>query len=375
MTSRERVLAALDRKKIDRVPLDIGGINNSTMHETVEKELKKKLGLKDNGTRIMAISQGVVVPDESVLEYFGCDTRSIYINETRPWRYDEKKDLYYDQWGIGLKRNPDGFYYNNYEHPLANAVDPKDLDAYEFFEPNEAILEGLEERIDSYQGKYCLILEGLREPMFGLPSWLRGMENFYVDLVSEDGMVDALLDRILAHYIRWTDYILDRIGSKLDVLKVADDMGSQSSLLMSPATYRQHIKPRQAVLYSHMKKKCPNARLLLHSCGAIRPILDDLIEIGVDAINPVQISASGMDPQELKAEFGSRITFWGGGVDTQQVLQFATPAEVKREVKKNMEIFKAGGGYVFAQVHNIMPGVPVENILAMYEAYAENAGY
>jgi uroporphyrinogen decarboxylase len=152
-------------------------------------------------------------------------------------------------------------------------------------------------------------------------------------------------------------------------------MGTQTSLLISPETYRQHVKPRQAKLYAHMKRKCPNAKLLLHACGAIRPLLGDLIEIGVDAINPVQISAAGMDPKELKNEFGSKLTFWGGGVDTQQVLQFATPPEVKKEVKKNMEIFKKNGGFVFTQVHNIMPGVPIENVIAMYEAYAENAAY
>lgn len=375
MNSRERVLAALDHKKTDRVPLDIGGINNSTMHATIEKELKKKLGLKDNGTNIMAVNQGVVVPDESVLEHFGCDTRCVYMNEARPWRYDASKDVYYDQWNIGLKMNPDGFYYNNFEHPLAAAAEPSDLDAYEFFEPNEEIVKGLEDRIAKFQGDYCLVLEGFREPMFGLPSWLRGTENFYCDLVSEDGMADALLDKILSHYIKWTSYVLDRVGSKIDVLKVADDMGTQSSLLLSPDTYRKYIKPRQAALYGHMKKKCPKAKLLLHACGAVRPILGDLIEIGVDAINPVQISAAGMEPRELKAEFGQKLTFWGGGVDTQHTLQFSTPAEVKREVRKNMAVFKENGGFVFTQVHNIMPGVPVDNVIAMYEAYAENASY
>ncbi len=375
MNPRERVLAALEHKEADRVPLDIGGINNSTMHATIEQELKKKLGLKDNGTFIMATNQGVVVPDDSVLEYFGSDTRSIYVNEVGPWRHEKGSGIFYDQWKIGLKLNPDGYYYNNCVHPLASATTPEDLDKYEFFEPNEAIFEGLEKRIQRYKGHYCLILEGLREPLFGLPSWLRGTENFYIDLVSEDGMADALLDKILAHYIKWTDFILDRIGDELDILKVADDMGTQTSLLISPETYRQHVKPRQAKLYAHMKRKCPNAKLLLHACGAIRPLLGDLIEIGVDAINPVQISAAGMDPKELKNEFGSKLTFWGGGVDTQQVLQFATPPEVKKEVKKNMEIFKKNGGFVFTQVHNIMPGVPIENVIAMYEAYAENAAY
>ena len=138
--------------------------------------------------------------------------------------------------------------------------------------------------------------------------------------------------------------------------------------------YRKFIKPRQAKLIKHVKDKC-GCKVLLHSCGAIRSIIGDLIEIGVDAINPVQISAEGMEPSSLKKEFGEGITYWGGGVDTQDTLKNASAAEVKREVRKNITAFKENGGYVFAQVHNIMPDVPVENIVAMFEAYRENAGY
>jgi uroporphyrinogen decarboxylase len=374
MTSRERVMLALDHKEADRVPLDIGGINNTTMHAVIEKELKKRLGLKDNGTYIQSISQGVVVPDDSVLEYFGADTRSIYINEIAPWRYDNEKDLYYDQWNIGLKLNPDGYYYNMYEHPLASAETIEDLDSYHFFEPNERIMEGIEERVNKYYGKYCVILDGFREQMVGLPSWLRGNENFYIDLVSGDGMAEALLEKTLNHFIKWIDFVLDRIGDKIDIVKVGDDMGTQQNTLMSLQNYREIVKPYQAALYKHIKEKC-HCKLLLHCCGAIRPFINDLIEIGVDAINPVQISANNMVPWELKKEFGDRITFWGGGVDTQKVLQFGTVKEVIEQVKANIGYFKGNGGYVFAQVHNIMPGVPLDNIIAMYETYREYAGY
>lgn len=374
MNSKQRVLSALNHMEADRVPLDIGGINNSTMHVTIEKKLKEYLGIEDHGSEVKAINQKVVVPDESILKHFEADTRSIFIWE-EAWKYDEKTGIYTDQWGIGYKENPDGNYFNFYTHPLADAEDIKDLDKYQFFNPrSEAMLEGLEDKIEVYKDEYCLILEGLREPMFGVPSWLRGNTNFYMDLAMDDVFVDELLDRVLDHYLKWTDFLLGRIGNKIDIVKLADDMGTQDSLLMSPVLYRKHIKPRQAALYRHIKEKC-NCKLLLHSCGAIRPIIPDLIEIGVDAINPVQISAKGMDPVELKKEFGDKITFWGGGVDTQHTLNLASPEEVKREVKKNMEIFKPNGGFVFTQVHNIMPEVPIENILAMFEAYKEYAGY
>lgn len=230
MNSKQRVLSALNHKEADRVPLDIGGINNSTMHVIVEKKLKKYLRLKDNGSEIKAISQKVVIPDESILKYFGADTRSIFISE-EPWKYNETTGVYIDQWGIGYKENPDGNYFNFYTHPLADAEDIEDLDKYQFFNPcSESMLEGLEEKIASYKDEYCLILEGLREPMFGLPSWLRGNTNFYMDLAMDDGFIGALLDRVLDHYLKWTDFLLGRIGKHVDIVKLADDMGTQDSL-------------------------------------------------------------------------------------------------------------------------------------------------
>jgi uroporphyrinogen decarboxylase len=372
MTSKERVFAALDHKEADRVPLDIGGINNTTMHHTIQTALKKRLGLKDNGTEIRAYSQGVVVPDESLLEYFGADCRCLYFDESRPWK-DNGDGTFTDMWGIGQKLNPDGYYYNMCFHPLESAETVEDIEAYEFPPLTPHMTAGLRERAKKFPDK-CLIIEGFREPLFGLPSWLRGAENFYVDLALEDEKCVVLLDRILEYYKTFIDYIMAEVGDLVDIVKFADDMGSQESLLMSPESYRSIVKPRQAALYGYVKQKY-NKKILLHCCGSIRPIIGDLIEIGVDALNPVQISANGMASEELKAEFGGGITFWGGGVDTQSVLNMASPGEVKRQVKKNLECFKPGGGYVFAQVHNIVPGVPLDNILAMYEAYRECAEY
>jgi uroporphyrinogen decarboxylase len=372
MTSKERVKLALEHKSADRVPLDFGGVNNSSIHHIKQSELKKYLGLKDSEADIKAISQGVVVPDESLLDYFHVDTRSIYINETRSW-IENQDSIFTDMWGIGYKLNPDGYYYNFAKHPLFDADNVKDIEKYTFPEPNDRMLYGLREKISANKDK-CLILEGLREPIFGLPSWLRGTTNFYMDLLSNQAVAEALLDRIVEYYLKLLDFLLDRVGDDIDIVKFADDLGSQTNLLISPETYRKLIKPRQAVLYKYAKEKC-GCKILLHSCGAISSIIPDLIEIGVDAINPVQISASGMEPSGLKRKFGKEIAFWGGGIDTQNTLKNATAADIKKEVKNNIEIFKEGGGYVFAQVHNIMPDVPVENIIAMFEAYRENSGY
>lgn len=374
MTSRQRVMDALNHKAPDRIPLDIGAINNTCMHVTIQDAVKKRLGLESCPPTIRGYSLQVAVPDESVLRHFGADARSIYFDESQPWRHDPETDLYYDQWQIGYKRNPDGFYYNFADPPLADAEEPEDIEAFEFFTPNDRMVAGLKERIASFGDEYCLVLEGFRESCFGLPSALRGHENFYMDLISDDGMADALLDKIVRHFKNQADFIIDRLGGRVDIVKVADDLGTQNSLIISPETYRKMIKPRQAELYRHLKEKT-GCKILLHSCGAISSIIEDLIEIGVDALNPVQISADGMEPSYLKKTFGDRITFWGGGIDTQKVLSFGGVDDVRREVRKNIGLFRDGGGYVFAPVHNIMPGVPVDNILAMYETYRECADY
>ncbi|MEG1267711.1 MAG: uroporphyrinogen decarboxylase family protein [Oscillospiraceae bacterium] len=372
MTSKERVLLALNHQEADRVPLDIGGINNTAMHSTTEKAIKKLYGLKDNGTLIRSDEQLISVPDQSVIDFFNIDTCSIYMRENRPWT-DNKDGTYKNMWGIDLKLNPDGYYYNMVGHPLENVEDIEDLDSWDFPEPNEYMIEGLSERIDANKDK-CCILEGFRECMFGIPSWLRRNENFYVDLVADPELSDALHEKLLDGYIKWIDYVMPRIGSGIDVVKFADDLGTQQSTICNPTTYRERIKPFQKKLYMHVKDKY-HKPVLLHSCGAISDIIGDLIDIGVDAINPVQISARGMEPEGLKKRFGSNITFWGGGVDTQHTLGEGTIEQIKAEVKKNMGVFKPNGGFVFTQVHNIQPNVPIENIMAMWEAFKENADY
>lgn len=372
MTSKERVMMALNHEEADRVPLDIGGINNTCMHELVEKDVKARLGLEDHGYLIKARSQGIVVPDQSIVDHFGVDTCSIYINETQPW-VDNGNGTFTDMWGIGYSLNPDGYYYNRIDHPLEDAEDPEDLDSYELPDPTPYMLEGLSERLDANADK-CCILEGLEEPMFGMPSWLRRNANFYMDLVDDSGLCEALLDKLMAYYKKLIKYIMDPLGDRIDIVKIADDLGTQNSLLLAPETYREKIKPYHAELVSYIKENW-HKKVLIHSCGAIRPLINDLIEVGIDAVNPVQITAKGMVPQELKDEFGDRITFWGGGVDTQRTLNFGSPEDVRKMVAENIEIFKRGGGYVFCQVHNIEPDVPYENLMAMYDEYYKHCDY
>lgn len=195
-----------------------------------------------------------------------------------------------------------------------------------------------------------------------------------VDLLINKKMVRKLLDYLIDGYCRRIDWLVPFLKDKVDVVVLDDDLGMQSGPMISLSTYREMIKPYQKRFFKYVKKSF-NKPILFHSCGAVREFIPDLIEVGVDALNPVQLSASGMELEGLKRDFGNDITFWGGGVDTQEVLNRKTPAEVKDAVKKNVDILSPGGGFVFCQVHNVQPDVPPENVLAMYEALDEVTGY
>ena len=373
LSHKQRILKSLSFIEPDRVPLDISGTNVTSMHIEIEKKLKHYLGFKGRKNIIRSYNQICVVPDERILEYFDADTRIIYFNESKPWRL-QSDGTFIDEWGIGYKLSPDGYYYNFSSHPLKDAT-LKDLDKYKWPNPySERRLLGLEKRVEELGSEYCLILEGSRECIFGLASWLRGQEQFYMDLLINQKFAEALMDILLDYQKKLLGFIIKKIGKDIDVVKVADDLGAQNSLIISPEIYRKLIKPRQAELYRFIKNKC-DCKIFLHSDGAIRDIIPDFIEIGVDILNPVQTSTKGMDPIQLKKEFGKKIVFWGGGVETQSTLSFGTPEEVEEDVRKKIEIFKKGGGYVFSQIHNIQPKVPINNILSMYKAFHKYSSY
>jgi len=373
LSHKQRVLKSLSFIEPDRIPLDIGGTNVTSMHIKIEKKLKRYLGFKGRKSIIRSYTQRCVIPDERILKYFDVDTRSIYFGESKPWK-SQPDGTFIDEWGIGYKLSPDGYYYDFASHPLKDAT-LEDLDKYQLPNPySERRLLGLEKRIEDLGSEYCLMLEGSRECIFGLASWLRGHEQFYMDLLINQKFAEALMDILLDYQKKLLGFILKRIGKDIDIVKVADDLGAQNSLIISPEIYRKLIKPRQAELYRFIKNKC-DCKIFLHSDGAIRDIIPDFIEIGIDILNPIQTSAKGMDPIQLKKEFGKKIVFWGGGVETQSTLSFGTPEEVKEDIRKKIEMFKKGGGYVFAQIHNIQPQVPIDNILAMYKAFHKYSSY
>ena len=209
--------------------------------------------------------------------------------------------------------------------------------------------------------------------LFEWGTFLRRIDNFLMDLLADQESVEKLLDALMEQHLATLEKVCSAVGDLVDIIRFGDDLGMDSGPFMDPVIYRTLFKPRHKLLCEYVKKHSA-MHTFLHSCGSIYQVIPDLIEAGYDVINPVQTNSRDMDPERLKREFGREITFWGGGIDTRNVLNRASVAEVKDQVKRRMEIFSPGGGFVFNPVHNILPDVPPENIIAMFEAALEFNG-
>jgi uroporphyrinogen decarboxylase len=203
---------------------------------------------------------------------------------------------------------------------------------------------------------------------------MRGLENLYTDMLQQPEVFEAIIDRTLQFWLDWFRLFLDEAGDVVHVIMIGDDLTRQRGPLFSPRIYRHIIEPRQKRLVQYIKSRT-RAKIWYHSCGSILEYIPDLLDNGIDILNPVQISAKDIDPARLKAQYRDRLVFWGGGVDAQHVLPCGTPAEVRENVRRNLEAFELGGGYVFNSVHNIQADVPPDNLLATYDAAFEFGRY
>jgi uroporphyrinogen decarboxylase len=209
--------------------------------------------------------------------------------------------------------------------------------------------------------------------MFEFPQLLCRIDNFLMLIASEPKTVHRLLDALVEVHLKNLENFLGAVGSYIDIILFGDDLGMQSGPQISPKTYREFFKPRHAILWKRAKELA-DVKVMLHSCGGLRPLLDDLIDAGLDTTNPIQTSCKGMEPKGLKRDFGDRLCFWGGGCDTRAILPTGTPEKVRRHVLERLEILAPGGGFVFQQVHNILADVPPENVVAMFDAVREFNG-
>jgi uroporphyrinogen decarboxylase len=380
--ARARIRTALAHREPDRVPFDLGASRSSGIHVTAYRSLRSALGLPAVEPELPDFNQQLARVDRDMLDHLGIDAMGVFPRTGSAYERVITDDGEYlsfrDEFGIGRRMPKDGgLYFDAWAHPLAGDIDESDVDRFPWPDAGDpARYEGMAEearRIVEQAGRAVYVVPictGLTEVYFRL----RGFEDGYMDLVANPGLASRIMDRILAIKLAYWEHVLAELGDWIDVAGESEDLGGQHGPLFSPDVYRRLVKPRQAELFGLIHARS-RAAVSLHSCGSIRELIPDLIEVGVDVLNPVQVSAAGMDTVELKREFGADLTFWGGGVDTQRVLASGAPAEVRDEVRRRIDDLKPGGGFVFAAVHNVQADVPAANLLAMWEALREYGTY
>ncbi len=379
MNSRERILAALDHRESDRLPFDLGSTQVSGIHIQAYRKLRQVVDLPVTEPTLADVIQQLALPEEDLLERLGVDARGLFPLNSHNWKIKNRVAgeafEYVDEWGLTHRRpKPDGLYYSVVRNPLGETtISPDILSAYPW--PDTADpkrIAGLLEQAQEHRswGK-AVVLKGVLAGIFEMAQRLRGTRNCLMDMAANPSASEALFDQLLELKLAFWEMALPGLANVVDVIAEGDDYGTQTSLFISPAMFRQQLKPRLKILFERIRQLAPRARIFFHSCGSVRPLLPDFIELGVDILNPVQIGAAGMEPRALKRDFGRELVFWGGGVDTQTVLPHGTPAQVRQDVRRNVEALAPGGGFVFNTVHNIQADVPPENILAMWEALQE----
>jgi len=383
-TSRRRVTTALNHQEPDRVPYDLGGTILTGIHERAYRRLRKHLGLPEVQVEIEDPIQQLARVHEDVKKKLQVDVWGVNPSKAHgigalPWSEDGYDKLV-DEWGIEWWKPQDGgFYYDMRRHPLAEIDTIQGLAAYKFPDPlDPGRYEGMVARANELMNrKQVAYVLGRNAPgIFEIALWMRGFENFYCDMVANRGFAEALLDTIMEVKMKYWARALELLGPNVMMISEADDLASQNRCLVSPELYRKLIKPRHTKLFTFIKKHAQvPVKIFYHSCGAIAELLPDLIESGIDILNPVQVSAAGMDTKALKRDFGKDLAFYGGGVDTQRVLPRGSPQEVRDEVKRRLDDLAPGGGFIFNTVHNIQADVPPENIVAMWEAVREYGVY
>ncbi len=410
LTSRQRVLAAVEHRQPDRVPIDLGGTPSSGISAVAYNRLLRHLGISGLPARVYDVVQQLAQPDDLVLDRLGVDVIDVgrAFNRTpEAWRKTTLpggEEVLFPAWfaprvaangawevvdpeGTRIAAMPaTGHFFDQTCFPYLDGypADFRDLDRAmgkvvwaalphspwdHVQEPgfwDELRARTLELRATSDR---ALIIAGGCN-LFEWGSFLRRLDQFLMDLATAPEDVQRLLDALLERHLAFLEKLCRAVGDVVDIVRLGDDLGMDRGPFMSPAMYRRLFKPRHKILCDYIRAHS-RMRIFLHSCGGIAPLIPDLIEAGFEILNPVQTNCQGMDPERLKREFGRDVTFWGGGCDTRHVLNRLSCAEVQRHVRQRLEIFAPGGGFVFNPVHNILPEVPPQNIVAMFEALAQ----
>jgi uroporphyrinogen decarboxylase len=407
MTSRERVLTTLKHKEPDRIPIDLGAWPESGIMAVAYKNLKKMLGIEEGIIKVYDLIQQLAQPEEKVLKRIGADAIFLF-DEPEQWQDGKLTDgtpckvptiidfvntaqyepctlsdgskVIYDEKGTTLFSMGKGsYYYDLAFNPLGNAQNSNDIDNYSWPSPDDPKIlkkiRNLRNRAEYlYQNTDYIITLDSGGSAFEIPSWYRGNEKFLIDMIINRKFIERLIDKYLETQMAIFEEKIEAVNEFISIVEITDDLGTQQGPMISPELYRSLIKPRQKKMCDFIKKKT-DAYIYLHSCGSVYDFIPDYIDVGIDILNPIQVSAKNMDTKNLKNEFGNDIVFWGGGCDTQWILPFGTPSDVKEEVKRRIDDLAPGGGFVFCQVHNIQANIPPENIMAMYETFDKYCSY
>jgi uroporphyrinogen decarboxylase len=381
MTSRERVLAAINHNEPDRVPIIIGTSNTTAMKMKPYQRLKEHLGIQAQDGYIYNWPElGSAALDEETLVRLHSDARGVLDrfpegtyrrNQNRP-----PHSPFIDDWGIGQIETEPGVWFPGL-HPLAEASTLEDIEAYpwpDMDDPTRVAHVGNEAGRLAEENEYAIIATPWLLFPFERANALMGMEGFLPQLVINPEFAQALLRRITDLCKSLMGHFLDELDDNVDIIKIGDDLGTQDSLLISPKMYREYLKPLHAEFISFIKERT-EAKVFFHTDGDVFNLVEDFIEIGIDILNPIQTSAGKMaNLEELKKRFGIRMTFCGA-IDTQDLLPYGSPDQVRQEVERVIAALGPGGGYMVASVHTIMDDVPPENILAMEDAVEEFGQY
>lgn len=363
-TPKERVLAALEHKELDRVPLGLGA-SGASVTDGVYFKLKEHFGIEGDVEPFRS-GHGDNIYDPRVFDRLGVDFRHVFLRSSLDFKAQVNDDgSLVNEWGVTVKKY--GRFYEWVSNPLAEAS-LTDLDSYVWPKPQEGNRQrGLWETASDYHHntEFAIASRSPSRGFFDLGIQLRGFERFMTDLVLDKKFVHKLMGKLLETICGFYEVLLDQAGPYINIVETQDDYGHQNSLFFSPKTFREMIKPYRAELNAFIKKKAPQASIFIHTCGAVRELIDDLIDCGVDIINPVQPLAKGMETGELKKRFGGRVVFHGG-IDLQKALA-GTSEDVEREVKARLRDLAPGGGYILSPANVVQDDVPFENIVLLFD--------
>lgn len=415
MNSRERILAAINHQQPDRVPVDMSATPSSGISAIAYSNLVKHIGMPELPVQIYDVVQQLAQPDMKILDKFGVDVLDIgrefndKPSDWKPTTLANGAPAFYPKWFNPVKLNDGSFV--TYDDDGKTMLSRMPVGATFFDQTYFPYVDGYPdsyENLDAEMGRIMWARDAhspwdhageadfwqqLREKtlhlrnttdkallvvcgcnLFEWGTFLRRMDNFLMDLLCDPYNVEKLLDQLMIRHLATLEKVCNAVGDIVDIIRFGDDLGMTTGPFMDAGTYRELFKPRHKILCDYVKSHS-RMHTFIHSCGSISLLMPDMIEAGIEIFNPVQTNAWNMEPRFLKKEFGRDCTFWGGGIENVGTLNSGTPQQVRELALERLEVFSEGGGFVFNTVHNILPDVPPENILAMYDAVKEfNSG-